>query len=134
MRIYQAILQKLNIKNPEGLDWSKRIVISYGFVSIIGIGWALINANSYPMIVELASTKTICRYTSLYYTFSMVAQTLTPIIAGGWMTYFEASGLKLLFIYSLLMIVIAGIIMLFFKEKKKVIKKQKIGFESLDND
>lgn len=121
-------------KNPDGLDWSKRIFIIYGFVSIIGIGWALINANSYPMIVELASTKTIGRYTSLYYTFSMVAQTLTPIIAGGWMTYFEASGLKLLFIYSLLMIVIAGVIMLFFKEKKKVIKKQKIGFESLDND
>ena len=65
----------------------------------------------------------------------MVAQTLTPIIAGAWMTFDKSgNGLKLLFIYSLIMIVIAGVVMLFFTEKKKTIKKSKIGFESLDND
>lgn len=124
-----------SVSNPNGVDWEKKVYIIYAFVTFIGIGWALINANSYPMIVELSSSKAIGRYTSLYYTFAMVAQTLTPILAGAWMTFDQSgSGLKLLFIYSLLMIIIAGIIMLFFVEKKKVIKKSKIGFESLDND
>ena len=121
--------------NPDGVDWSKKVFIIYAFVAFIGVGWALINANSYPMIVELSSSKNIGRYTSLYYTFAMVAQTLTPIIAGAWMTFDKSgNGLKLLFIYSLIMIVIAGVVMLFFTEKKKTIKKSKIGFESLDND
>ncbi len=120
--------------NPDGVNWEHKIYIIYGFVAIIGIGWALINANSYPMIVELSSTKTIGRFTSLYYTFSMVAQTITPILAGFWMKLFSEQSLKLLFIYSLFMIIIAGIVMLFYKEKKKIIQKKKIGFENLDND
>ena len=87
------------------------------------------------MIVELASGKNVGKYTGYYYTFAMVAQTLTPILSGAWMTFDPTgSGLKLLFIYSLIMIVIAGVVMLFYTEKKKVIKKSKIGFESLDND
>lgn len=121
--------------SPNGVDWSKKVFIIYVFVAFIGVGWALINANSYPMIVELSSSKNIGKFTSFYYTFAMVAQTLTPIIAGAWMTFDEnGRGLKLLFIYSLIMIVIAGVIMLFFTEKKKKIQKSKIGFESLDND
>ena len=117
------------------IPWSKLIYVIYGFVAFIGIGWALINANSYPMLVELSSGKDIGKYTGIYYTFSMVAQTLTPILAGTWMTFdTTGNGLKLLFVYSLIMIIVAGIIMLFFKEKKKVIEKSKIGFESLDND
>lgn len=116
-------------------DWSKKVYIIYAFVAFIGIGWALINANSYPMIVELAAGKNVGKYTGYYYTFAMVAQTLTPILSGAWMTFDPTgSGLKLLFIYSLIMIVIAGVVMLFYTEKKKVIKKSKIGFESLDND
>lgn len=121
--------------NPDGVDWSKKVFIIYAFVAFVGVGWALINANSYPMIVELSSSKNIGKYTSLYYTFAMVAQTLTPIIAGAWMSFDPSgSGLKLLFIYSLITIIIAGVIMLFFTEKKKKIQKSKIGFESLDND
>ncbi len=117
------------------IAWSKMIYVIYAFVALIGIGWALINANSYPMLVELSSSKNIGRYTGVYYTFSMVAQTLTPILAGAWMTFdTTGNGLKLLFVYSLIMIVIAGVIMLFFKEKKKTINKSKIGFEALDND
>lgn len=120
--------------------WEYRKIIIFAFVALIGIGWALINANSYPMIVELSSSKTIGKFTSFYYTFAMVAQTITPILAGALGTFMgsfknEANiGLKFLFFYSLVMIIIAGVVMLFYKEKKKVIKKSKIGFESLDND
>lgn len=47
-----------------------------------GIGWASINVNSYPMVVELAKGGNVGRYTGFYYTASMAAQTVTPIISG----------------------------------------------------
>ena len=118
------------------LYWGmNRMIFIYIFSAVLGVGWALINANSYPMMVELASGKNIGKFTGVYYTFSMVAQTLTPIVAGIWMNFDPTkTGLKALFIYSLIMIIIAGVIMFFFKEKKTIIKKSKIGFEALDSD
>lgn len=115
--------------------WANKMIFIYLFSGILGIGWALINANSYPMMVELSAGKNIGKFTGVYYTFSMVAQTLTPIIAGVWMKLDPTNtGLKALFIYSLVMIIIAGVIMFFFKEKRINIKKSKIGFEALDSD
>ena len=46
----------------------------------IGVGWALINVNSYPMVVEMSKGSDIGKYTGYYYTFSM-AQILTPILS-----------------------------------------------------
>lgn len=50
--------------------------------ALTGIGWASINVNSYPMVVEMSKTTDIGKYTGLYYTFSMSAQILTPILSG----------------------------------------------------
>ncbi|MBQ2767370.1 MAG: MFS transporter [Clostridia bacterium] len=50
--------------------------------ALVGIGWATINVNSYPMVVEMSSSGDIGRYTGLYYTFSMAAQITTPILSG----------------------------------------------------
>ncbi len=52
------------------------------FFAIIGIGWAAINVNSYPMVVEMSKSGDIGRYTGTYYTFSMAAQVFTPILSG----------------------------------------------------
>ena len=52
------------------------------FFAIIGIGWAAINVNSYPMVVEMSKSGDIGKYTGLYYTFSMAAQVFTPILSG----------------------------------------------------
>ena len=49
---------------------------------VAGIGWASINVNSYPMVVELASGKNAGKFTGFYYTASMLAQTLTPVFIG----------------------------------------------------
>ncbi len=49
---------------------------------VIGIGWAAINVNSYPMVVEMGRSSVIGKYTGLYYTFSMAAQVFTPIFSG----------------------------------------------------
>lgn len=50
--------------------------------AITGIGWASINVNSYPMVVEMSRGADIGKYTGIYYTFSMIAQIFTPIFSG----------------------------------------------------
>ena len=50
--------------------------------AVMGIGWAAINVNSYPMVVEMAGFGDIGKYTGTYYTFSMAAQVFTPIFSG----------------------------------------------------
>ena len=49
---------------------------------LIGIAWALINVNSLPMVVEMCRGSDVGKFTGYYYTFSMAAQTVTPIVAG----------------------------------------------------
>lgn len=49
---------------------------------LAGVGWATINVNSYPMVVELSRGSNVGKYTGYYYTASMAAQTLTPILSG----------------------------------------------------
>ncbi|MCM1134341.1 MAG: MFS transporter [Clostridium sp.] len=48
----------------------------------IGVGWAAINVNSYPMIVEMGRGRDIGKFTGTYYTFSMAAQIFTPVLSG----------------------------------------------------
>lgn len=50
--------------------------------SIAGIGWATINVNSFPMVVELSKRGNVGKYTGYYYTASMLAQTITPVLSG----------------------------------------------------
>lgn len=56
--------------------------VLYILFALIGFGWASINVNSYPMVVEMSGEGEIGRFTGLYYTFSMAAQVFTPIASG----------------------------------------------------
>ena len=75
-----------------------------------GIGWATINVNSYPMVVELSRGGDVGKYTGFYYTASMAAQTLTPIISGFLMDTF---GMTTLFPYGAVFVLLAFVTMLF---------------------
>lgn len=50
--------------------------------ALIGVGWAAINVNSYPMIVAMSQGGDIGKFTGTYYTFSMAAQIITPVLSG----------------------------------------------------
>ncbi len=50
--------------------------------ALIGVAWAAINVNSYPMIVAMSKGADIGKFTGTYYTFSMTAQIFTPILSG----------------------------------------------------
>ena len=57
-------------------------VIMYPVFILAGIGWATINVNSFPMVVELARGGDVGKYTGYYYTASMAAQIVAPILSG----------------------------------------------------
>jgi len=68
--------------------------IMYILFATAGIGWATINVNSFPMVVELAKGGDVGKYTGYYYTASMSAQIITPFFSGwlvdsvGWAIFF----------------------------------------------
>ncbi len=56
--------------------------IMYPVFILAGMGWATINVNSFPMVVELARGGDVGKYTGYYYTASMAAQIVAPILSG----------------------------------------------------
>lgn len=62
-------------------------VIMNLFFGLIGFAWAAINVNSLPMVVEMSNAGDVGKYTGLYYTFSMSAQVITPILSGFLLEY-----------------------------------------------
>ncbi|MCH5151639.1 MAG: MFS transporter [Clostridiales bacterium] len=81
--------------------------------ALAGIGWATINVNSFPMVVELAKGSTIGKYTGYYYTASMAAQVITPILSGALM---DAMGtMSILFPYGAIFAAASFVTMLFVK-------------------
>ena len=57
-------------------------LLIYVTMGLAGIGWATINVNSYPMIVEMSKNSNVGKYTGYYYTASMFAQIITPVFSG----------------------------------------------------
>lgn len=56
--------------------------LMYLIFAVVGIGWASINVNSFPMVVEMCTGSDVGKYTGYYYTFSMAAQIFTPLLSG----------------------------------------------------
>ena len=59
-----------------------RTPLMYLLFALVGIGWAAINVNSFPMVVEMSSQGDTGKYTGYYYAFSMAAQIFTPLLSG----------------------------------------------------
>ena len=80
--------------------------------ALAGIGWATINVNSFPMVVEMCSGGEIGKFTGYYYTASMAAQVLTPYLSGLLM---DKIGMTSLFPYATCFVALAFAAMLFVK-------------------
>ena len=98
--------------------------------ALAGIGWATINVNSFPMVVELCSGGNVGKYTGYYYTASMTAQIITPIFSGLLMKLFNE---LVLFPYAAIFAGLAFVTMIFVRhgDGKPTAKK---GLEALDID
>ena len=104
--------------------------ILYVIFVMIGVGWAAINVNSLPMVVEMCKGSDIGKFTGTYYTFSMAAQTVTPIVAG-WLMNHVSYGT--LFPYSLVFITAAFLTMSMVKHGDSEVTVKK-GLEAFDVD
>lgn len=91
-----------------------------------GIGWASINVNSYPMVVEMCKSSDTGKYTGYYYTFSMSAQIITPIVSG---FLLENVGYRTLFPYAVVFSLASLCTMLFVKhgDSKPLIVKEEMA-------
>ena len=106
--------------------------IMYPIFVLAGIAWATINVNSFPMVVELASGSDVGKYTGYYYTASMAAQILAPILSG---FLYDALGMRYTFFaFGTVFVVFSFVTMFFVKhgDAKPVAKKSVL--EHLDVD
>lgn len=70
----------VDILSPSSLMIKQIVVIA--LLACAGFGWACVNINSLPMVVELASHDKIGRFTGYYYFFSFGASIFSPILFG----------------------------------------------------
>ncbi len=107
-------------------------IIMYPVFSLAGIGWATINVNSFPMVVELAKRGDTGKYTGYYYTASMAAQIVAPILSG---VLYDLLGMKYTFFtFGAVFVLFSFITMFFVKhgDSKPIQSKSKL--EQLDID
>lgn len=101
------------------------------FFGIIGFAWAAIGVNSYPMVVEMSKSGDVGKYTGYYYTFSMAAQVITPILSGALL---EHVSYRTLFPYSVTFCILAFITMSQVKHGDSKPMPKKDILENLDVD
>ncbi len=96
--------------------------------ALVGVAWASINVNSLPMVVEMCSGADVGKFTGLYYTFSMSAQIITPIVAGFLLEHIDY---KILFIYAAVFVALAFVTMSFVKHGDNKVEAKR-GLEAFD--
>ena len=97
--------------------------------ALTGIGWASINVNSYPMVVEMSRSFDVGKYTGIYYTFSMAAQIFTPVFSG---FLIEQISYRILFPYAVVFSLLSLCTMLFVKHGDSKPPSKKTNLEHFD--
>ena len=78
--------------------------------ALVGLAWAAINVNSLPMVVEMCRDSDIGKFTGYYYTASMAAQVVTPVVVGTLMRHIDY---RVLFPYAACFVALSGVTMCF---------------------
>jgi Na+/melibiose symporter-like transporter len=102
----------------------------YILFALVGLAWAAINVNSLPMVVEMCKGSEVGKFTGYYYTFSMAAQVITPILVG---TLLKTVGYKILFPYAAFFVAGSFVTMLMVRHGDNKVEAKK-GIEAFDKD
>lgn len=106
--------------------------IMYPVFILAGIGWATINVNSFPMAVELARNGNVGKYTGYYYTASMAAQIVAPILSG---VLYDLMGIEnVFFAFGCAFVCFSFVTMFFVKHGDSKPIEKKSAIEHLDVD
>jgi MFS family permease len=101
--------------------------------AIKGYGMALVHNCSFPMVVELCSSKKIGKFTGFYYTASMSAQTVTPVLLG--LVLMGSGAWGVLPIYAGILVLLSFTVFTALVKNIKAVKVQNArGLEALDTD
>lgn len=92
---------------------SSLLSILFILFAISGVGWALVNVNSLPMVVDMTRSEKVGGYTGLYYFFSMAANIFAPPLAG---IFIDTIGYHSLMIFSIVFVFLSFITMRFVKK------------------
>lgn len=106
--------------------------IMFVVFALVGLAWASINVNSLPMVVEMCKGSDVGKFTGYYYTASMAAQVVTPIVAGSLM---EHISYRVLFPYAAVFVALSFVTMLQVKhgDAKAEVKRGLEAFEDMDD-
>ena len=105
-------------------------VIMYPVFILAGIGWATINVNSFPMVVELARGGDVGKYTGYYYTASMSAQIVAPILSG---ILYDLIGMRYVFFtFGAIFVALSFVTMFFVKHGDSKPMQKQSSIEYLD--
>ena len=106
------------------------VLLMNALFALAGVAWATINVNSFPMVVEMCTGADIGKYTGYYYTASMSAQIVTPMLSGFLM---DNMGMTVLFPYAAIFVALAFVTMSLVKHGDAKVEAKK-GLEAFDND
>ena len=105
----------------------------FGVWAVKGFGMALVHNCSFPMVVELCSSKKIGQFTGYYYAASMSAQTVTPVLLG--LVFRVTLAWRALPVYAAILFALSCAV---FCALVKNIKARKVenahGLEAIDGD
>ncbi|MDE7054229.1 MAG: MFS transporter [Oscillospiraceae bacterium] len=106
--------------------------VMYVAFALVGLAWAAINVNSLPMVVEMCRGSDVGKFTGYYYTASMAAQVITPMLAG---TLMKSVSYQVLFPYAAFFVAMSFVTMCFVKhgDSKAEAKKGLAAFEDMDD-
>ncbi len=107
-------------------------LVMYPVFILAGIGWATINVNSFPMVVELAKGGDVGKYTGYYYTASMSAQIVAPILSG---FLYDLIGMRYVFFaFGTIFVLLSFVTMFFVKhgDSKAIPKKDLLSQLDVD--
>ena len=126
--------------SPTGIEAANAAHGEFSFPAVLyavwvvkGFGMALVHNCSFPMVVELCSSRKIGQFTGYYYAASMSAQTVTPILLG--LIFNRTRAWRTLPVYACVLTVLSFLV---FTALVKNIKAHKVenvvGLEALDGD
>ena len=106
--------------------------VMYVAFALVGLAWAAINVNSLPMVVEMCKGSDVGKFTGYYYTASMAAQVITPVLAG---TLMKEISYRILFPYAAFFVAMSFVTMLFVKhgDSRAEAKTGLEAFEDMDD-
>ncbi|ASI99821.1 SLC45 family MFS transporter [Thermococcus celer] len=98
-------------QKPGSSSLTDPVVMTFmGLFFVGGLGWAMVNVNSLPMVVDMTTEEKLGGYTGLYYFFSQAANLVAPPLAGA---FLDLIGYRTLLPFAVTFFILAAIAMQF---------------------